>query len=115
VEVGRHPYFRREGLDLFIDVPVNIAEAVLGVSVTVPLLKEGSVEVRIPPGTSSGTKLRVRGKGLADAKGKTGDYYVVVQIIAPQPDSLPPGDREAMATLAEHLPNPRESAPWVDD
>ncbi len=115
VKVGEHPYFRREGLDLFIDGPVNIAEAVLGVQVTVPLIKDGSVDVRIPPGTSSGQKLRVKGKGLTDAKGKTGDFYVVAQIVAPKPDMLVPGDRAAIEALAEHLPNPRESAPFADD
>jgi DnaJ-class molecular chaperone len=115
VQVGAHPYFRRDGLDLFIDVPVSIAEAVLGTQVTVPLITDGSVDVRIPPGTSSGQKLRVRGKGLADGKGATGDYYVVVQIIAPRPETLAPGDRAAMEELAKHLPNPRESAPFVDD
>jgi DnaJ-class molecular chaperone len=115
VQVGEHPYFRREGLDLFIDVPVSIAEAVLGVQVTAPLIKDGSVDVRIPPGTSSGQKLRVRGKGLTDAKSKTGDFYVVVQVIAPKPDTLTPGDRAAIEELAKHLPNPRNSAPFADD
>jgi DnaJ-class molecular chaperone len=115
VQVGSHPFFRRDGLDLFIDVPVSIAEAVLGAQVTVPLITDGSVDVRIPPGTSSGQKLRVRGKGLADGKGATGDYYVVVQIIAPKPETLAPGDRAAIEELAKHLPNPRESAPFVDD
>jgi DnaJ-class molecular chaperone len=81
----------------------------------VPLIKDGSVDVRIPPGTSSGQKLRIRGKGLTDAKGITGDYYVVTQIAAPKPDTLPPGDRAAIEELAKHLPNPRRSAPFVDD
>ncbi|HWB20133.1 MAG TPA: DnaJ C-terminal domain-containing protein, partial [Phycisphaerales bacterium] len=58
VQVGNHPWFRREGLDLLIDVPVTIVEASLGSKVHVPMMK-GSVEIRVPAGTSSGTKLRV--------------------------------------------------------
>jgi len=115
VEVGQHPYFRRDDLDLLIDVPITIAEAVLGATVTVPLLKDGSVDVKIPPGVSSSQKLRVRGKGIADPKGKTGDLYVVVQIVAPAGSTLPPQDRAALEKLAGNLPNPRKSAPWVDD
>jgi DnaJ-class molecular chaperone len=115
VQVGQHPYFKRDGLDLLIDVPVNIAEAALGVSVSVPLLKDGSVDVKIPPGISSGQKLRVRGKGISNGRGAVGDYYVVVQIIAPAAQLLQPEDRAALERLAAHLINPRKSAPWVDD
>jgi curved DNA-binding protein len=112
VQVGRHPYFRREGLDVLIDVPVTIAEATFGASVTVPLVK-GSVEIKIPPGASSGQKLRVKQEGLADAKGRTGDFYAVVQIVAET--DLSPRGRELLRELEAELKNPRKSAPWAAD
>ena len=115
VEVGKHPWFAREGLDLLIDVPLNIAEAIKGVTVSVPLLKEGSVDVKIPPGIASGRKLRVRGKGITDAKGKIGDFYVVVQIEAPAFDSLSAAAKKAADELGKELNNPRNAPPWVDE
>jgi DnaJ-class molecular chaperone len=112
VQVGGHPYFRRDGLDLLIDVPVTIAEATFGTKVEVPLLK-GSVEIKVPPGASSGQKLRVKDQGLADTRGGTGDFYAVIQI-AVEPDLSPRG-RELLQELGAELKNPRKSAPWSDD
>jgi DnaJ-class molecular chaperone len=119
VQVGNHPYFRREGLDIMIDVPITIAEAVLGVRVTVPLLpvegRTSTVEIKIPAGTSSGARLRVKGKGVTDAKGRSGDYYAVVGIAAPAVSGLSQEEAETMEKLAKRLPNPRENAPWVGE
>lgn len=112
IDIAPHPYFRRDGLDVLIDVPINIAEAALGVTVTVPLLT-GSAELRIPPGASSGQKLRIKGKGIADSRGSQGDYYAVVQIVAPR--DLSKKGQELVGDLARELKNPRESAPWADD
>jgi DnaJ-class molecular chaperone len=70
--------FVRRGDDLYVDVPLAVDEAVLGAKVTVPTL-DGHVTLTIPPGTSSGKKLRLRGKGL----GREGDLYAVVQIVVP--------------------------------
>ena len=112
VTVGHHPYFRRHGLDLSIDVPITLAEAALGTAVTVPLLS-GSVQIKIPPGASSGQRLRVPEKGLKDAKGVCGDFFAVVQIVAPQ--SLSEQGREQLESLAKELKNPRERAVWADD
>lgn len=109
IQVGRHPFFRRDGLDLLIDVPITIAEATFGTTVTVPLLS-GSVEIKVPPGASSGQKLRVKGKGLTGPKGKTGDFYAVIQIVAPK--DLRGRGRELLEELAKDLPDPRASAPW---
>jgi DnaJ-class molecular chaperone len=112
VQVGGHPYFRREGLDLFVEVPITIAEATFGAKVTVPLLK-GSVQITIPPGASSGQKLRVKGKGLTDARGRSGDFHAVLQIAA-EKDLSERGQR-LMRELGAELKNPRESAPWAED
>ena len=118
VEVGNHPYFRREGLDLLVDLPISIAEAVLGATVTAPLLAppgaKASVELKVPPGSSCGRKLRVRGKGIANSAGKTGDYYAVVQIIATSAKDLSEQHRKMIHELSGELKNPRQSPPWSD-
>lgn len=114
VQVGQHPYFRREGLDLLLDIPITIVEAVQGVSVRVPLLS-GTAQIKIPPGASSGKRLRIKGKGIVDAKGKAGDFHAVMQITAPPENQLSDNARKALNEVATELQNPRESAPWADD
>jgi DnaJ-class molecular chaperone len=85
IDVDPHAYFRRDHNDILVDVPVSPAEAVLGAKVDVPTLSEGKVVVTIPPGTSSGMKLRLRGKGITDkASGDIGDQFVVVKIVVPR-------------------------------
>jgi DnaJ-class molecular chaperone len=84
VRVRPHPVFRREGRDVIVDVPVTIAEAIRGAKIEVPTL-EGRVTVTVPPGTDSGQKLRLRGKGIPDPKGgAAGDLYVVIQVRVPK-------------------------------
>ncbi len=109
VEVGQHPWFRREGLDVLINVPVTIAEATFGTTVTLPLLK-GSVDLKIPPGAASGQKLRVKDKGVDDGKGCRGDFYAVVQIVAPT--ELTDRGTQLLHDLEPDLQNPRDSGPW---
>ena len=111
VNVGKHPLFRREGLDILVDVPITIAEATLGVTVSVPLLA-GSVELKIPSGASSGQKLRIKGKGVDDGKGRIGNFFAVIQIVAP--DSLSDEGKQMMEQLSRELKNPRQSGPWAD-
>ncbi|MCH6551367.1 MAG: J domain-containing protein, partial [Planctomycetes bacterium] len=112
IAVGKHPYFRREGLDLLVDVPLTLAEAALGTTVTVPLLT-GSVEIKVPPGAASGQRLRVKGKGIARPQGAAGDFHAVIQIAAPK--TLSDRARQLLSDLAPELKNPRESAPWAAD
>jgi DnaJ-class molecular chaperone len=84
IRVRPHRFFRREGRDLYLDLPVTVAEATLGAKVEVPTL-EGRVTLTIPPGSDSGAKLRLRGKGVRDPSGGApGDLYVVVQIRVPR-------------------------------
>lgn len=84
VRVAPHPWFRREASNLIVEVPISPAEAVLGAKVEVPTLEDGNVTVTIPPGTSSGTKLRLKGKGVIDQKSKKkGDQYIIVKIAVP--------------------------------
>jgi len=111
VHVGGHPVLRRDGLDLVVDVPINLAEAGLGTVIRVPLLK-GSIELKIPPGTSSGRRLRVPGKGIEDERKRTGDYYAQVQVVAPE--SLTDPARALLEQLSEALPDPREHMPGIE-
>jgi len=82
--VRNHPLFTREGNNLFVDVPVNISEAVLGGKIKVPTI-DGSVTMTLPPGTDSGKKFRLKGKGVPDRKGGIkGDEFAVIKIVVPK-------------------------------
>lgn len=101
VSIAPHPYFRRDGQDLLLDVPMTFAEAALGAPVEIPTLS-GSAVVSVPPGTSSGAKLRLRGKGLIDPRaGQPGDLYAVVKIVAPK--QLTDRARELLQELDSEL------------
>ncbi len=111
VHVGAHPVLRRDGLDLIVDVPITLAEAGLGTVVRVPLLK-GSIELKIPPCTSSGKRLRVPGKGIEDDRNRTGDFYAQVQVVSP--DELGDAARSLLQQLADELPDPRADLPGIE-
>ena len=81
VTIAEHPLFKRDGANLRIELPVTLYEAVLGGKVRVPTLA-GAVELAIPPGTSSGRTLRVKGKGLPSKDG-AGDLYATIRIVLP--------------------------------
>lgn len=106
IQVASHPYFRRDGLDLSVDVPLSIDEAVFGGSVDVPTLDGRSASLKIPAGTTSGQKLRLRGAGIEDAKGNKGDLYAVMQVDIPR--DLTTEQRQALEQLKGKLPNPRK-------
>jgi molecular chaperone DnaJ len=84
VHVLAHPVFGRRGADLTVRRSISFAEAALGTVISVPTL-DGTVSVKVPPGTASGTVLRVRGKGLPNPKrkGARGDLLVTVEIAVP--------------------------------
>ncbi|MEW6471718.1 MAG: molecular chaperone DnaJ [Actinomycetota bacterium] len=105
VHVAPHPLFGRRGDDLLLRVPVTFSEAALGAEVKVPTL-DGSVTVRIPPGTAPGKTLRVRGRGMPKAGGGAGDLLVTVDVVVPQ--SLSDAQRQAVEALAAtESANPR--------
>lgn len=84
VRVTPHPLFKREGDDLYVEQEINFSDACLGTTITVPTL-EGPKNVKVPPGTSSGTKLRLKGLGLPKFKGGgKGDLYVVIKVKVPK-------------------------------
>jgi molecular chaperone DnaJ len=84
VRTGTHPVFTRAGDDIHVSVPVTIAEASLGAKVDVPTI-DGRAQLRIPPGTQSGQKLRLRERGVENAQrpGQRGDQIVTVEVVVP--------------------------------
>ncbi|MBM4246135.1 MAG: hypothetical protein FJ148_20445 [Deltaproteobacteria bacterium] len=83
VEVNEHPLLERKGRDLALEVPITVGEALLGASINVPT-PDGDVSLKIPPGTQSGRRLRLRGKGVPDLHGGArGDFYVRAMVHVP--------------------------------
>jgi len=106
MRVEAHPYFRREGNDLILAVPVTIGEAVLGAKVDIPTLDGAKLTVKIPAGASSGSRLRLRGKGI-----KGGDQFVEIKIVAPA--KIDDESRKLIEDFVVRNPqNPRVGAPW---
>jgi curved DNA-binding protein len=99
VRVRPDPRFDVEGNDLYVELPVTPWEAALGADrVEVPTL-EGTARVRVPPGSSCGRQLRLRGEGLPDGRGGKGDLYATVEIKVPK--ELSAQEREQFERLAE--------------
>jgi curved DNA-binding protein len=95
---------------LLLDVPVSPAEAALGTKVEVPTLSEGEVVVKVPPGTSTGMKLRLRGKGVLDPQTKqVGDQFVVIRIVLAK--HLTEAEKALYQQLAE-LESPVREGLW---
>jgi curved DNA-binding protein len=85
VRLRPHPLVRVDGRDLTLDLPVTVPEAAAGAEIELPTF-EGKVRLQIPAGTQGGARLRLRGKGMPDAKGgPRGDLYVVVRLVLPEP------------------------------
>lgn len=104
-----HDFFRREGLDIYIDVPLSLYESLLGAKVEVPTI-DGPVTITIPPGTSSGAKLRIRGHGI-ERSGEKGDQFAVLKIIVPR--NLDDADKKLIQSLQEKYPlAPRADLKW---
>jgi len=82
VSIAPHPFFKVDGSDLRVDLPITLYEAVLGGKVRVPTLGS-AVELSIPKNTSSGRTFRLKGKGLPKAPGATGDLFVTTRIMLP--------------------------------
>lgn len=85
IRVRPHPFFRREGDDLQVDVPVTVPELILGGSIQVPT-PDGHASVKIPPRSNNGRKLRLRGKGARRRDGSHGDLYATLSAVLPEAD-----------------------------
>jgi molecular chaperone DnaJ len=111
IRVGDHPVFRREGDDIYITVPVTATEAALGAKVEVPTI-DGRAQLKIPPGTQSGQKLRLREKGVPSATrdGVRGDEIVEVKVTVPMPRDEK--TKELLRELAKLNPEDPRAELW---
>jgi DnaJ-class molecular chaperone len=106
IKVRPHRFFKREGDNVILETPISIAEAVLGGAVDVPTLDGSRLSVKVPPGTSSGARLRLRGKGI-----KGGDQYLEMKVVVP--GSVDERSKELIQEFANHNPqNPRADIGW---
>jgi DnaJ-class molecular chaperone len=109
VRVAEHPHFTRRGDNLYVRVPVTLAEAALGSKIDVPT-PDGIITLKVPPGSSSGAKLRVRGFGV-DGKQGRGDLFAELQIELPK--ELSDEDQAAIRGIDERNPlSPRAGLNW---
>jgi len=109
LKVGKHPLYRREGLNIVIDLPLTIAEATCGATINTPT-PTGPIELRVPPGAPSGAKLRVKGRGVATESGVTGDFYAHTKIIPPE--HCTDEQREQLDAIVSAQPPVRTGEGW---
>ena len=109
VHVDPHAVYRRDGDTLEIKIPVSLAEAIDGAKVDVPT-PWGTIALKIPPGTSSGRKLRAQGMGVKHANGASGDLIAEVQVMLPK--SIPPAVVESIREASNRDGNPRSQLSW---
>ncbi len=83
LSIAQHALFKRDGLDTYVDIPVSFPQATLGAMIDIPSL-EGHLPLTIPPGTQTGTTLRLRGRGMPSVRGsQRGDHHVTVHVVIP--------------------------------
>lgn len=113
-DIAPHPYFKRKGADVYLEVPISVTEAALGTKVEVPSL-EGRSTVTIPPGTAGGAKLRLKGRGVRrKGTSERGDQYIVIRIVPPE--ALSEQTRALYEQLAAaETGKPRASCTWWKD
>lgn len=86
ITVEPHPSFRREGNNVSVEVPISLTEAVAGGRITVPTI-DGPVSMTVPPGSNTGSRLRLRGRGIAPKNRTAGDQYITLKVMLPkEPD-----------------------------
>jgi curved DNA-binding protein len=105
IRIGPHEHYVIEDGQLVISVPISVSEAILGGAVDVPLLDGSKIAVKVPPGTSSGRKLRLRGKGI-----KGGDAYVRLQVMVPAETS--DKAKELIREFAQQQPDDPRAGPF---
>lgn len=112
IRTGEHPVFRREGDNIYVTVPVEAWEAALGAKIEVPTI-DGRSQLRVPPGTQSGQKLRLREKGVPSAtrNGHRGDEIVEIKIVVPEARDLKA--RELWQELQKLSPEDPRAELWT--
>ncbi len=105
VYVEPHPYFKRDGMDVYLDLPISIIEATLGGKVEIPLPEGKMINLNIPPLVSNGQKLRIARKGMKDASGNRGDLFCIVTIETPE--KLTGEAKELLEKLKNHIKPPK--------
>ncbi len=112
MRTGAHPVFTRQGDDILVKVPVTMVEASLGAKIEVPTV-DGRTQLKIPPGTQSGQKLRMRERGVLSAavEGKRGDQMVTIEIVVPQVRDE--RSKEILRELARLNPDDPREAMWA--
>lgn len=99
LRIAEHRFFSRDGQNVRLDLPISLREAALGAKIRVPTI-DGDVDVRVPEGSTSGTLLRLRGKGFAGQKGARGDQIIRLMVAVPDRD-------EALRSFLETWTPPR--------
>ena len=109
-QCGEHKQFKRDGLDIYLTIPLSYTQAALGDNIEVPTI-DGNVNVKIPAGTQPGTKLRLRGRGTKNPKGGSsrGDQYVICNIEVPT--SLTPEEKKLIEELG-NIEKKTSKSPW---
>ncbi|MFO0832930.1 MAG: DnaJ domain-containing protein [Phycisphaerales bacterium] len=100
-----------QGLDVYLDLPLTIAEATFGATVDVPTLG-GKVSLTIPAGTASGRKLRMRGLGIVTDDGRKGDLVAVAQVVPPDTARISDLEKDVLRRIADAGGNPRSGPSW---
>jgi DnaJ-class molecular chaperone len=110
IHVSPHPYFRRTGNRLDVRVPVTLAEAAEGAKIDVPT-PQGTITLTVPPNTSSGRRLRIKGHGIRAANEPPGDLFAEIQIVLPE--NLSAEERRQLADISNRYPqSPRAELRW---
>jgi DnaJ-class molecular chaperone len=110
IHLAPHPCFQRKGDNLLVRVPVTLGEAALGAKIELPTPK-GTVTLRVPPATSSGTKLRIKGHGVVSKSRPPGDLLAEIQVMLPK--DLDDADRKVIEEIdRKHVMHPRADLRW---
>lgn len=112
IRAGSHPVFTRQGDNIYLTVPATVAEAALGAKIEVPTI-DGRAQLKIPPGTQSGQKLRMRERGVPSSahEGKRGDQIVTVEIMVPKVQDE--RSKEILREFAKLNPEDPRASMWT--
>ncbi len=109
IHVKPHPFFRRDGNDVFIKLPITVKEAILGSKVEIPTPEGTTISMKVPPGTQGGQRFKLSGKGFPSRRGGRGNMYADINVIVPE--RVGEKEKTAIDELeSAYLENPRTRA-----